>query len=350
MKKIAIFQKDLGIGGIQRSLLNMLTNMDLSSYEVDLFLFAEPEICDIEELENVNLHILKPLFYLNRLVSINVLKKMFRYNLPDKEYDLAIDFNSYSNECALCTFAVNAKKRIMWIHNDVKIEHKNSRKYRILWSKFRKKFKYYDEFVAVSKGIVDPFREMTGLRDKKITVIPNTINTPQLFRKSREEIEFSVEPDITNFIFVGRFTYQKGIDILLDYFARAVEKRQDIHLYILGSGEEELKITEQISQQNLEDFVTILDAVDNPYPYMAQMDALVLTSRHEGQGMVLWEAKALGLDLIFEKRLEKYNDDLKGTFDIERAILNQKKHVKQPDSLDYYNLRIKNSLYELFDK
>ena len=83
---------------------------------------------------------------------------------------------------------------------------------------------------------------------------------------------------------------------------------------------------------------------------MAQMDALVLTSRHEGQGMVLWEAKALGLDLIFEKHLEKYNADLTGTDDIVSAIVNQKKHVKQLDSLDYYNLKIKNSLYELFDK
>ena len=349
MKKIAIFQKDLSIGGIQRSLLNMLTNMDLSCYEVDLFLFAEPEICSINELKNVNVHILRPLFYLNRLIRFDILRKMFIYDLPDKEYDLAIDFNSYSNECALCTMAVKAKKRIMWIHNDVKIEHKNSRKYRILWAMFKNKFKYYDEFVAVSKGIVDPFREMTDLYDTKITVIPNTINTHQLIMKSREPVDFKAEPDITNFIFVGRFTHQKGIDILLDYFARAVEKRRDIHLYLLGSGPEGLKIAQQIENQNLNDFVTVIDAVENPYPYMAQMDALILTSRHEGQGMVLWEAKALGLDLIFEKHLEKYNEDLEGSADIENAIINQKKHIKQLDSLDYYNLKIKHSLYELFD-
>ena len=349
MKKIAIFQKDLSIGGIQRSLLNMLTNMDLSCYEVDLFLFAEPEICTVNELKNVNLHIIRPLFYLNRLIKFDVLRKMFLYDLPDKEYDLAIDFNSYSNECALCTLAVKAKKRIMWIHNDVEIEHKNSRKYRILWSMFKNKFRYYDEFVAVSKGIVDPFREMTDLYDTKITVIPNTINTHQLILKSREAVDFKVEPDITNFIFVGRFTHQKGIDILLDYFARAVEKRHDIHLYLLGSGPEGLKIAQQIENQKLNDYVTVIDAVENPYPYMAQMDALILTSRHEGQGMVLWEAKALGLDLIFEKHLEKYNEDLEGSVDIESAIINQKKHIKQLDSLDYYNLKIKQSLYELFD-
>ncbi len=350
MKKIAIFQKDLGIGGIQRSLLNLLTNMDLSSYEVDLFLFAEPEICSFEDLSHINIYILKPLFYLNRVVNFSLLRKMFSYNLPDKEYDLAIDYNSYSNECALCTLAIKAKKRIMWIHNDIEIEYKNSAKYRVLWKNFKSKFNLYDEFVAVSQGIVEPFRYMTGIKNKKITVIPNSINTLKLIQKSKEKIDFEVEPDITNFIFVGRFTYQKGIDILLDYFARAVNKRPDIHLYLLGGGAEELKISQQIQEQSLNEYVTIIPAVDNPYPYMAKMDALILTSRHEGQGMVLWEAKALGLDLIFEKHLEKYNDVLVGTDDIVSAIVSQKKHTKQFDSLDYYNINIKNSLYQLFDK
>lgn len=350
MRRIAIFQKDLSIGGIQRSLLNMLTNMDLSSYEVDLFLFAEPEICTLNELGNVNVFILKPLFYFNRITKFKTLQKLFRYNLPDKEYDLAIDFNSYSNECALCVSQVNAAKKIMWIHNDVETEYANTRKYRILWSHFKSKFDIYDEFVAVSRGIVEPFRNMTGITDKKITVIPNIINTPLLMKKSREEIDFCADKYVTNFIFVGRFTHQKGIDILLDYFARALEKRTDIHLYLLGSGEDELKIAQQIESQRMGEFVTILGAAENPYPYMRQMDALVLTSRHEGQGIVLWEAKALGLDLIFEKHLEKYNDGLIGADDIVEAIVSQTKHEKHCDSLDSYNIKIKNSLYELFDK
>lgn len=350
MKRIAIFQRDLGIGGIQRSLLNMLTNMDLSSYKVDLFLFAEPEICAPENLKNINVYILKPLFYLNRVVKINTLNEMFHYNLPDKKYDLAIDYNSYSNECAMCVHQINAKKRFMWIHNDIEIEYKNSSKYRILWHNFKAKYDWYDEFVAVSQGIVEPFRNKTGIFDKKITVIPNAVNTTDLIRKSREKINFAPEPDITNFIFVGRFTHQKGIDILLDYFARALEYRRDIHLYLLGSGPEELKIAAQIESQHMSEYVTIINAVDNPYPYMAKMDALMLTSRHEGQGIVLWEAKALGLDIIFEKRLEKYNETLSGTENIVDAIINQRKHEKRLDSLDYYNIGIKNSLYDLFDK
>ena len=56
------------------------------------------------------------------------------------------------------------------------------------------------------------------------------------------------------------------------------------------------------------------------------------------------------IEAAFEKHLEKYNDYIVGSDDIVKSIVNQKKHIKHFDSLDYYNLKIKNSLYELFDK
>ena len=53
--------------------------------------------------------------------------------------------------------------------------------------------------------------------------------------------------------------------------------------------------------------MTLLGNQPNPFPYMDRMDGFVLTSRYEGQGMVIWEAKALGLPLYLSKNLEAYN-------------------------------------------
>lgn len=41
MRKIALFQSDLQVGGIQKSLLNLLNLIDLTEYEVDLFCSAK---------------------------------------------------------------------------------------------------------------------------------------------------------------------------------------------------------------------------------------------------------------------------------------------------------------------
>ena len=352
MKRIAIFQRDLGVGGIQRSLRNLLTGTDLSGYIVDLYLFEPPSKQVRRELKNTNVYVLKPLFYMNRLVPIHALERTFSYTLPRVEYDLAIDYSSYSNECALCCRQIDAKRRMMWIHNDLSLEYRNNRKYRMLFRAFRGKYRDYDAFAAVSDGIVEPFRRMTGIDERTpIYVIPNMINTQLIFARSEIPVDFRVDPVVTNFIFVGRFTYQKGIDILLENFREALNERNDIQLYLLGDGEEKPNILRQIEALDLTEFVTVLPAAENPYPYMAQMDALVLTSRHEGQGMVLLEGKALGLDLIFPKHLEKYNDDLVGCEDVTKAIVaQQKKTERKRDTLDRYNLAIKNSLYALFDE
>ena len=350
MKRIAIFQRDLGIGGIQRSLINLITNTDLSHYMIDLYLFVPKGSAGITERENLRVFYMKPLPYLNRVVPFSILKKDYSYSFPDVEYDLAIDYNSYSNECALCALTVPAKKRVMWIHNDLKVELKQTVKYKILFHAFRSKYKYYDEFVAVSAGVMAPFRAVTKLQTVPIRVIPNAINTAELFRLSEEQVDFETDPEDTNFIFVGRFTKQKGIDLMIDYFADALMKRSDIHLYIMGEGPEERNIRLRLKALHIEDHVTMLPAVSNPYPYMLKTDALILTSRHEGQGIVLQEAKALGLDLIFPKRLQKYNPLAAGTEDIVGAILAERPHEKTRDTLDSYNIRIKNALYELFDE
>ena len=40
-KNIAIFQTDLGIGGIQKSIINLLNNLDYKKYNVDLYLLSK---------------------------------------------------------------------------------------------------------------------------------------------------------------------------------------------------------------------------------------------------------------------------------------------------------------------
>ena len=44
MKKLAIFQSDLNIGGIQKSCVNFVNNIDHKKYEVDLYLVEKENI------------------------------------------------------------------------------------------------------------------------------------------------------------------------------------------------------------------------------------------------------------------------------------------------------------------
>lgn len=351
MKRVAVFQNDLNVGGIQKSLINLLRNIDYTRFLVDLYLFTENAFWDVDFPPELHVKYLRPVSKVYSFVPFNIAKNCIRPDFGEcGEYDIAIDFNSYQNSCAVGAIKIPAKKRVMWIHNDVEVKLQNEWKYRLLWSLFKGKFAYYDEFVGVSRGLIAPFQKMSGVVDKKFHVIPNFIDTAEIQQK--KEIvpkNFTPNPACLNFVALGRLCHQKGYDIMLDIFARACAKRTDLRLYIIGDGPDRDALEAQIARLHLTDKVFLLGNQANPYCYMQQMDAFLSTSRYEGQGMNIMEAMVIGLPVYCTKNLEKYIDGLHGYEDIETAILTAEKTEKQPDTLVEYNREIQNNIVNLIE-
>lgn len=349
MKKISVFQSDLQVGGIQKSLVNFLSMLPSEEYEIDVFLFSRDIFYDLSQIgKNVHFYFLKPYAYWNRFVYFKILRRFHKKKINDKKYDLAIDFSSYRNECAIGALNVNAAKRVMWIHNDVAIKKREEPKYRLLVHFFKKKYQYFDEFVAVSEGIIDPFVEETGILREKICAIPNFINTEEIQKKSEEPVNFQVDPAVYNLATMGRLCHQKGFDILLHEFSDICKSREDMRLYLIGDGPDRESLQALSRKLGLEDKVTFVGNKVNPFPYLRQMDGFVLDSRYEGQGMVLWEAKALGLELFMPKRLEKYNAGLVGCDNMVETLRKAVKKLKRMDKLTEYNQNILQNIRKLF--
>lgn len=349
MKHIAIFQSDLLVGGIQKSLVNILNEIDYSRCQVDLYLFAEGCFFDMPQNENLRVIHLKDM-PASKLIYFNLLCALSRDVTGGKRYDVAVDFNSYQNECAVGVIKSNAAKKVMWIHNDMEIKLRNEPKYRILWHFFKGKFARYDAFAAVSPGIIDGFRRAAGLRDKPVAAIPNHIDTAEIFRKKDAPVDFSVDPNKLNLCTVGRICHQKGFDLLMDYLAEVKKVRRDIRLYLIGDGPDRAALEEQIRSLGLQEDVKLLGNQPNPFCYMDRMDGFVLTSRYEGQGMVIWEAKALGLPLYIAKNLEPYNPGIPGQEDMVKALCEaQKPEKKVYDDLSDYNAAISRDLRTLLE-
>ena len=350
MKSIAIFQSDLRVGGIQKALVNVLNEIDYDKCRVDLYLFDRECFFELPRHENLNVYFLKPYFWLNRLVYFDLLRRLMPVSLPDREYDVAIDFNSYRNECSVAAVNVKAKKRVMWIHNDVEIKLRNEPKYRVLWHFFHKKLSYFDEFCAVSPGIIQGFRRVSGIADKPITPIPNHVDTEEIFRKAAIPPEgFQVDKGQYNLCSVGRLCHQKGYDLLMEMLAQVKENRSDLHFYLIGEGPDREKLEQQIRRLGLEEMVTLLGNQKNPFSYLQQMDGFVLTSRYEGQGIVILEAKALGLELFLAENLEKYNPGIPATADIPGALSAAVRKEKVRDDLREYNEAIGKSLARVLE-
>ncbi|MEG1633722.1 MAG: glycosyltransferase [Oscillospiraceae bacterium] len=339
MKQIAVFQSDLRVGGIQKALINILNEIDYSDCQVDLYLFDRECFFELPQHDNLKVIFMKPWPFLNRMIYFDILRRIAR-PVTDKEYDTAVDFNSYRSECSVGAVRVKAKKRVMWIHNDVEIKRRSEWKYKVLWHFFRRKYRFFDEFAAVSPGVVDGFRRCSGIYDKKITAIPNHVDTDEIFRKVAEPVDFSVDPACYNLCTMGRICHQKGFDILMGYMAEVVKARPDMRLWLLGDGPDRAALEKQIAELGLSEVVTLLGNQANPFPYLDKMDGFVLTSRYEGQGIVIWEAKALGLPIFITDNLEKYNPGISGYTDIAEALRGARKTEKIRDDLSGYNASI----------
>ena len=341
MKRIAFFQDNLGVGGIQKSIINLLRCFDYDNYEVDLYLSDSKRFWDVDFPKELNIKYLKHIPRVFAFIPVDIARNLVSLDFEGvKEYDLAIDFNSYQFSCALGALTVPAKKRVMWIHNNVDVKLENEWKYRVLWYNFKDKFKYSDEFVGVSKGVVGPFRDCSGMYEKKFNVIQNTIDTEEIYSKINEDIDFEVDKSKLNFVALGRLCHQKAYDIMLESFSKVIKKRDDVHLYIIGDGENRLMLEYMRDSLGLTDHVTFLGQKTNPFVYMNKMDAFLSTSRYEGQPLNVMEAKALGLPQYCTKNLEIYSEGLVGYEDIVDAIVKAEREEKQLDDLAEYNAEI----------
>lgn len=351
MKRIAFFQSELETGGIQKSIINLLRNLDYSRVQADLYLSVPGAAEGIAFPKELGIKTLKPLSRAYAFMPFDLAYRLAGLRFPDtEEYDLAVDFNSYQFSCAAGALAVPAKRRVMWVHNDVEIKLQNEWKYRVLWHFFKGKFARFDGFVGVSEGVIGPFQRASGVTDKPFRVIQNYIDTGEIRLKSREEPEDLVlDEGCVNFVALGRLCHQKGYDLMLELFRKACAEREDLRLYIIGDGPDREALEKQAAGSDLEGRVFFLGQKANPFCYLAKMDAFISTSRYEGQGMNIAEAMVIGLPVYCPKHLERYMSGFTGYGEDEllRAVLAAKKGEKHPADFTEYDRKILAAIEEL---
>lgn len=93
-------------------------------------------------------------------------------------------------------------------------------------------------------------------------------------------------------LFVGRLSREKGLDYLIDIWARIENRFPDWKLMIVGDGPERKKTEDKIKEYGLR-HVEML-GFQSPEPYYAKAKIFCMTSIFEGFGLVLIEAMAYG--------------------------------------------------------
>ena len=150
---------------------------------------------------------------------------------------------------------------------------------------YRKYINNADEIIAVSRAAAKFISYFTS---KRIEIIGSGINVN----------EFSPRVKIfdgKSVLFVGRFTYRKGIHILLEAFKKVRQEVKDAHLTLVGSGYFSSIVYLLIKTLNLEKSVSVLENVkrEKLIEIYQSSHVFVLPSIYgESFGIVLLEAMA----------------------------------------------------------
>lgn len=99
-------------------------------------------------------------------------------------------------------------------------------------------------------------------------------------------------------ISIGRLTYQKGFDLLLDAWKLVHEQNKSWKLFIIGSGNDETILKQKAKNLGLNENVKFIPNTPRIRDYYQEASLYIMSSRFEGLPLVLIEAKQQGLPCI----------------------------------------------------
>ena len=158
---------------------------------------------------------------------------------------------------------------------------------------FRHGYSGLDVVVMLTPGLAEEVRQWIPAWAKtRVVSVPNFLEhfpEPFLLEKKEKRI-----------VAVGRLSWEKGFDRLLDCFALTREKHPDWSLRIVGDGPEQEKLEHKIAELGLGDAVVLTGRLSpaGVEEEMKRASLYAMTSFSEGFPFVLLEALSCGLPCV----------------------------------------------------
>lgn len=298
LKRLLISIDNLGGGGAEKVLINLLKNLNKTKYQITLLLLFNEGI----HLTEVPKHVeIKYLFNIKGSLLRRIIYKMFKYFPAEKIYkkfikecyDIEIAFLEGSTTKLISGSNNPKSKKIAWVHTDFSNYHWTIHYYKND-DEEQRQYKKFDDIVFVSNDSQKGFEDTLNIHEN-LSVIYNPIDAEEIIAESKEEIIVNTKLTV---ISVGRLIKAKGYDRLIKVHSKLVNEGIDHDLILIGEGEEKESLLQLCKQLNVVNSVHFLGFQTNPYKYVNAADLYVSSSRAEGLPLVVAEALILGKPVL----------------------------------------------------
>lgn len=312
MKKILVFGVTENPGGVEAVIMNYYRALDRSKIQFD-FLCNTDVVAYEDEIKSLGGTIY-------RITARSKDRKKFREDMDNFFKEHSSEYSTiWVNVCSLANidYLKYAKKygikyRIIHSHNSQNMDSK----LREILHRINKMFisKYATDFWTCGDEAGEWFYSKKIIKSDKYLFVNNAINADKYKYNKKVRDEYRKKMNLTDKIVfgnVGRLHFQKNHTFIIKVFNEFLKEKPNSVLLLIGQGEDEEKIRNQIKELNIEDKVILLGIRKDVEKLMQCMDIFLFPSKFEGLPLVLVEAEAAKLlifasDVITKK--VKFND------------------------------------------
>lgn len=294
--RVAHIMGKLCAGGVESVVYNYFRSIDKTKVQFDMYYDSDSTVKPPQDLIDMGARFFEIPPYQHIFKYVLTLSRFF------KEYNYPIVHSHINTLSVIPLFAA-------WIANiPIRIAHNHSvpagnELFRNMLKYFLKIFAkvFANRYCACSEQAGEWLFGQAAFTAGRIKIINNTIHFPS-FSITEEETSRLKETLNLNSKFVvehiGRFTYAKNHDFLIDTFFEIRNVNPDAILILVGDGELRPDIEKKINNRNLSDNVLLVGNVSNPESYYCLADIILLPSIFEGFPMTVLEAQAAKTPII----------------------------------------------------
>lgn len=289
--RVCVIMPALARGGAERVVLTIINTINLNIFDVKLLLIenrgnyvreVRPEI----QVDTLNIKRVSK--------SIIPLVRYLKKENPD------VIFSSLSNMNLILTLVqpfIPSKSKIILRETSIPSIHNNHFKLKAIISLlYRWGYNKVDKVICQCQYMKKDLMIHFGVKDSQLSVINNPVDIENIYTKLKDSVSVSRKRETLNLIAVGSIEDLKQYDHLLAALSRVSTKKWTCT--ILGSGSKLQEMKELSRTLRIEEQVSFFGQVDNPYPFIYDSDALILTSKYEGFPNSVLEAITLGIPVL----------------------------------------------------
>ena len=294
MKKILFLIHDLGPGGAEKVLVNLVNNMDPKEFDITVMTLIGG---------GVNEQFLKPhIRYIPRFrwllrghshfMALLTPQQLHRLLIKDT-YDIEVSYLEGPTARIISGCPNPGTKLVSWVH----IEQHTHKRAQLGFRSYDEMVRCQQKFkriICVSDYVKKDFSQLYPQLNQ-LQVLYNTNETDAIIAKAKEPVDISMpEKPVVRLCGVGKLIKNKGFDRVLRIQKRLQDQGYALHTYLLGEGADRGNLEAYVQQNGLKENVTFLGYQTNPYKYVANCDLFVCASFAEGFSTAATEALIVG--------------------------------------------------------